>query len=230
MDNTTEFRNYIEKTIKVYEKNIEEMKAILSKMDGTAPTPKKTRAKKTSDGETSPKEKAPKKKAETTPLNIMRIPRVLKALKMKLDAEASRMGVDTNDELYATYRSYINEMPDEEYAKHENKDDHMVDFMKLNVKGSSNAAGGGPAPLLVKKVSELKNLKETEIGIFQEKSGKLVTGPAEDEDEDMEDTTFNGEAYVLGTKTGRVYKVDPSGGPDTFCGFWGVGKFADAAK
>ncbi len=228
MDNNTEFRKYLEKAIKANEKNIEEMKAILSQMDGVAPPAKKTRAKKTSDGETSPKEKAPKKKADTTaPKPTLRLARVLKALKVKLDAEAAKKGVTTNDEFYANYRKYINEMSDDEYAKHENKDDHMADYVTL-VKGDSNAAGGGPAPLVNKKVSELKNLKETGIGIFQEKNGTLVTGPAEDEDEDMEDASFNGEDYVLGTKTGRVYKVDPAGGPDTFCGFWGVGKFAGA--
>ena len=227
MENNTEFRKFLEKSIKDSEKKLEEMKTLLASIDNGAPAPvKKTRAKKVPSDDEAPKAEAPKKKAPEAKKET-RIPRMTPALKKKLETEMTRQGVVVDDAFYGEYRKHINEMSEEDYNNHENKDDHMVDYVSTKVKGS-NAAGGGPASPEVKKVSELKGLEEVGTGIFKNKSGKLVTGPTEDVDEDMEDAKFDGEEYILGTKTKRVYKADPSGGPDVFCGFWGIGKFAGA--
>jgi hypothetical protein len=78
-------------------------------------------------------------------------------------------------------------------------------------------------------LKKIKDLKEIRDGVFQGSDNKVFTGPAEDTDEDMEDATFEGVNYVIGTKTQRVYRVHPDGeSADVFVGFWGVGKFAGA--
>lgn len=59
---------------------------------------------------------------------------------------------------------------------------------------------------------------------WDSKTGKAVTGPAMEDDEDMCDPfDWKGDSYVIGNKTGRVYKVMDDG--DTFAGFVGVGMF-----
>jgi hypothetical protein len=54
-------------------------------------------------------------------------------------------------------------------------------------------------------------------------NGRFVKGPDADDDEDFEETTFDGVKYVVGEKTGRIYEARDTG--DVFAGFKGVGKF-----
>ena len=49
-----------------------------------------------------------------------------------------------------------------------------------------------------------------------------------DEDEDVDEVTFNSKNYVVGAKTGRVYEVLETG--DKFVGFFGVGAFKAMKK
>jgi hypothetical protein len=224
-------------------KMIEEGNAIIALLDGTTPAPvKKTRVSKKKETEEVAEEKTEKKttkkaaaKAPTEKTSEtdapLRIPRMTPAIKKKLDEVFKEVGIEKDDKVYAQYREFINSMTVEEYDRYEDKSHHMAIFAESKggkVQEGSNAGGGGPKLPAHKKVSELKNLKEVQTGVFQDTDGTLLTGPAEDIDEDMEDATFNGEEYILGTKTKRVYKADPAGGPDVFVGFWGIGKFAGA--
>jgi hypothetical protein len=78
-----------------------------------------------------------------------------------------------------------------------------------------------------------KNLKD-HIADFAKKNGSPPTtddaetsaGAEEDPDEDMLEVTFKGTDYVVGEKTNRVYRVNPSGA-DVFEGFVKIGKFKD---
>jgi hypothetical protein len=59
-------------------------------------------------------------------------------------------------------------------------------------------------------------------------NGRFVKGPEADDDEDFEETKFEGKNYVVGDKTGRVYEARDTG--DVFAGFIGVGKFKKMTK
>jgi hypothetical protein len=62
-------------------------------------------------------------------------------------------------------------------------------------------------------------------GVFQHKTTKkMMTGPEEVADEDLDDAEFNDVKYVIGDKSKRVYLSDT----EEFEGYWGVGKFYDA--
>lgn len=237
MENTAEIRKYLEKTIK-------DATELLATMDGIAPA-KKTRAPKkaaVSDEKTeevkeetketpkketkkSPAKKSNEKDTSDSDTKAQRIARMTPALKKKLDEMFATMNIEKNDKFNAEYRDYINKMSATDYDKHEDKALHMEEFVRSK---GSNAAGGGPSTPTYKNVSELKGLTEVGTGVFQDKNNTIVTGPAEDGDEDMEEAKFKGDDYVVGSKTKRVYKVDPAGGPDEFVGFWGIGKFAGA--
>lgn len=232
MDTTEQTKKFLEKIIK-------ELNAHMTFLNGGETPVKKTRVSKKKEETTeeapkeetkkSPAKKSTKKSDSDSEKPAVRIARMTPANKKKVDDFAAKYGVVVDKNLYDACRKYINDLSQEKFDAHEDKTVHMEEFVKSMIKEEkSNAAGGGPSAPAEKKVSELKNLKEVSTGIFQDTNGTLVTGPAEDEDEDMEEAKFNGEDYVLGTKTKRVYKVDPEGGPDMFVGFWGIGKFAGA--
>jgi hypothetical protein len=52
----------------------------------------------------------------------------------------------------------------------------------------------------------------------------MVTGPAEDADEEFEEKKHDGDDYIVGETTKRVYKPCEDG-PDEFVGYWGVGEW-----
>lgn len=63
-------------------------------------------------------------------------------------------------------------------------------------------------------------------GVFWDgKTGRWVRGPRADDDEDLVGKKFNGQEYMVGEKTGRVYRETDN--RDEFVGFVGVGKFKD---
>lgn len=57
--------------------------------------------------------------------------------------------------------------------------------------------------------------------------GRWVKGPDAEPDEDLVELGFKKETYVVGEKSGRVYKESEDEGPDVFQGFIGVGEFKD---
>lgn len=157
-----------------------------------------------------------------------------------------------NDEFNKEMLGYVNGLSDEDYIK-KNVKDHILDFV-TNKKATevadedddeeeseteesapeqtSNAAGGGPGDLPeLLKLDELQKLALTATlpgkpGVFMNAAtGKFVTGPAADEDEDSTEVKFNGKEYAVGDKTGRVYECREEG--DFFAGFCGVGQFKE---
>ena len=109
--------------------------------------------------------------------------------------------------------------------------DHMRDYAKtvaeavVTVESKEEDA---PAVVNTLTIDELKSIKMLtpieQIGQFWDAdNGRFVTGPEENADEDFTEVTFNGELYVVGDNTRRVYKQDEKG--DIFAGFMGIGKF-----
>ena len=77
--------------------------------------------------------------------------------------------------------------------------------------------------------AQKKDLVEVSTGVYKNsKTGTLVTGPPEKEDEEFEDATLEGVNYVIGADTTRVHRATDDGPDGPFEGYWGVGKFLDA--
>jgi len=55
--------------------------------------------------------------------------------------------------------------------------------------------------------------------------GRFVRGPEAVKDEDLVEVGFGKETFMVGERSGRVYKESEDGGPDVFHGFVGVGRF-----
>jgi hypothetical protein len=82
-----------------------------------------------------------------------------------------------------------------------------------------------PASLSLKDLQSITVVASVEpTGTFWDADkGRFVTGPDSEEDEDIEEITFDGKTYGVGEKSGRVYlEVNDK---DVFQGFIGVGKF-----
>jgi hypothetical protein len=81
------------------------------------------------------------------------------------------------------------------------------------------------APPVQLSIGELQDL-DLDVGdkagiLWDAKSARFVTGPAEDSDEDMTEQKFEDKTYSVGSKTYRVY-LD-----DSFKGYAGVANFKD---
>jgi len=64
-------------------------------------------------------------------------------------------------------------------------------------------------------------------GVYWDGAGRWVRGPDADTDEDLVEMGFKKETFMVGEKTGRVYKESEDGGPDVLQGFVGVGQFRE---
>jgi hypothetical protein len=77
--------------------------------------------------------------------------------------------------------------------------------------------------------AQKKDLSEVSSGVYRNsKTGKLVTGPPEMEDEEYDDGELDGVKYLIGQDTQRVHRENSDGADGPFEGYWGIGKFADA--
>jgi hypothetical protein len=215
----------------------------------------KTTPGESADDASAPKPKAKAKaKAKDTESTPKRIPRLTPKLKAQIEELFTTNGAPFDDKCCNALADYINNMSKDDFEKCP-LEAHMKEFAiskipqeggggaadnsapppkasRAKAHGGSNAAGGGPksaTPTLLElnKLQADKTLKETAvIGVYENGAGKKFSGPLEEEDEDMDDCEFNGDNYVVGNKSGRMY--DPSSGVDVFVGYKGVGKFKDA--
>lgn len=216
----------------------------------------KTTPDESADDATPPKVTKAKAKAKDTESSAKRIPRLTPTTKTQIKDAFATNGAPYDEKFPKEFSELINNMTDDEFVKCD-LSGHMKEFAiskipkeggggaadnsaaapkasRAKAHGGSNAAGGGPKSatptvLELTKLQADNTLKETAvIGVYENGAGKKFTGPLEEEDEDMDDCTFNDIEYVVGNKSGRMYEVDTSGGPDTFVGYKGVGKFKDA--
>ena len=117
------------------------------------------------------------------------------------------------------FKEYVNSMTPDAYKAH-NVKVHMENFLQTL---SGGGGGGAPARILFqslgfKELRKMENeLKSTDkVGIYTNSSGDHFTGPSKDEDEDLDEKEFDGETFLVGEKTGRVYHVES----EEFLGFW----------
>ena len=167
-------------------------------------------------------EAKPETKAEAKPKADKNIPRITPAMTTQLKAEFESAGNEWDDKFKKEFFDQMNSMDAATYAS-EGLESRMTAFAE----SKSPAAGGGRLEVL--SASELrtqnKNLTEVSAGIYQHKTtGKQVSGPPEDADEELDDQTVGDIEYVVGQKTKRVYLSET----EEFVGYWGVGKFYDA--
>ena len=114
------------------------------------------------------------------------------------------------------FKEYVNSMTPDAYKAH-NVKVHMENFLQTL---SGGGGGGGPniKSLGFKELRKMENELNTtdNVGIYTSSSGDYFTGPSKDEDEDLDEKEFDGETFLVGEKTGRVYHVES----EEFLGFW----------
>ena len=117
------------------------------------------------------------------------------------------------------FKEYVNSMTPDAYKAH-NVKVHMENFLQTL---SGGGGGGAPARTLVqsltlKELSKIENEVKTtdKVGIYTTSSGDYFTGPSKDEDEDLDEKNFDGETFLVGETTGRVYHMES----EEFLGFW----------
>jgi hypothetical protein len=149
------------------------------------------------------------------------IPRLIASMLVQLKAEFESAGVEWDDKYKKEFVDEMNAMDATFYAAK-----GLESRMKAFAESKNPAAGGSIQSLTVAELhSQNNNLTEVSAGIYQHKtSGKQVTGPPEDADEELDDATIDDVEYVVGQKTKRIYLSET----EEFVGYWGVGKFYDA--
>lgn len=174
------------------------------------------------------------KKAEPKPVKAeekteakKHVPRITPAMTTKLKEAFETVGVDWDDKYKKEFVTHVNSLSDKQFGDM-TLEGHMSHFASKHA--PLTGGGGGALPKLktltvAELVKQNKNLKQVSPGVFQHKTtGDMVTGPAEDPDEEFEDKDHDGVSYIVGQTTKRVYKPSEEG-PDEFVGYWGVGEW-----
>lgn len=197
------------------------------------PKPAKAPAKKAEEAEPLPakaKAKVVEKTTETEAKAEVKkhVPRMTPAITVILKEAFKTVSVEWDDKYKSEFTKWVNALSEKEFDEMK-LEGHASTFANAQ---SPPAAGGGAAVVKALKVSDLqkqaKNLVQASVGVYRHKTtGEMVTGPAEDSDEEFEEPTVDGVEYVIGQTTKRVYKT--SEGPDEFVGYWGVGEFYEAS-
>jgi hypothetical protein len=131
------------------------------------------------------------------------------------------------EKLRKEFVDYIENLSDEAWRAG-GLTDHMAKF--AGTKGTTRnpvvEESADPVKVTLEELGQVKALANLETpGVFWDgDNGRFVTGPVEDDDEDMiDDISFNQRTYCVGEKTGRVYENQD--GKDFFVGFKGIGPF-----
>lgn len=219
-------------SLKKIQEQVNKLVESLEPKDKEPKEPKEPKEKKPKEPKEpkAPKEKKPKDKEpkEEKPEKVEKnIPRLTPTIAQKLQKVVEEV-CDWDDKFKKEFAEYANTMTKDDYAA-KPLEEHIEDFA-LSKRGPSGGSGAKPAPALeiteltYKELKELKGLSNTDDPlVFKTKQGKLVTGPPELDDEDMEEGTFESAEILIGEKTRRVYNSD-----EEFMGWWGFGKFKDA--
>jgi hypothetical protein len=146
-------------------------------------------------------------------------------------AEALKKGLKLSDEQKKefesgkkSFREYVDSLTDEDWDS-KNIDEHISDFVNLK-------KGAAVVPAVIEVISlSIDGLKEIEseltatvdpLVFWHAKTGRNVTGPIAVSEEECSVTEMDGEEYLVGDESSRVYK----GEAEAEClGFAGFGKF-----
>ena len=220
-ENKTKFEEVISKiNEKIAEAEAKEAKK-------AEPKPAKAASKKPAKAAEEAEKPAP---AEEKSEAKKHVPRITPAMTTKLKEAFEAVGADWDDKYKKEFVTQVNSLSDKQFGDMI-LEGHMSHFASKHAPAAA-CGGGGAAPkpkLKTLTVAELvkqnKNLKQVSPGVYQHKTtGEMVTGPAEDADEEFEDKDHDDVTYIVGQTTKRVYKPCEDG-PDEFVGYWGVGEW-----
>ena len=181
-----------------------------------------------------------------------RIGRMTQTIANKLKAELVKGGFkfSDNEEKELTnfkkkFVSYVDELTNNDFTA-KGLEKHMEDFASTYKPASATTAVSteaeapttsilaGPsnvatiADLTLEELQAIENIMTPNGGkkgvYWNCDEGKWVTGPDQEDDEEITEKKFNGKTYGIGDKTGRVYEITDD--KDIFVGFIGVGAFA----
>ena len=157
------------------------------------------------------------KPVEKPKQNLPRIsPKIIETLKEVI-------GSKYTDSMKDEFKTYVNEMSSDTYAAHDMKI-HMENFKNLQTPSGGGGGGGGehtsvPTILTIKELHKLQDKltkHADEAGVYLDSDGKHVTGPVKDENEDLDEKEFDGQTFLVGEETQRVYHNET----EEFLGFW----------
>jgi len=178
-------------------------------------------------------EKAPEKAPETAPKAEKaeeakkHVPRITPAMTTKLKEAFEIASAEWDDKYKKEFVTQVNSLSDEQFAEFA-LEGHMSRFANTHAPAAGGGGAAAPKPkslTVAELVKQNKNLKQVSPGVYQHKTtGEMVTGPAEDTDEEFEEKKHDGDDYIVGETTKRVYKPCEDG-PDEFVGYWGVGEW-----
>lgn len=129
------------------------------------------------------------------------------------------LGTKFTDVSKEEFKTYVNDMSSDTYAAHDMKI-HMENFLRLQTP-SGGGGGGSPVPtiLSIKDLHKLENKLTPTLeqpGVYMDSEGNCVTGPVKDENEDLDEKEFDGQTFLVGEDTHRVYHNET----EEFLGFW----------
>jgi DNA repair exonuclease SbcCD ATPase subunit len=220
-DKDAENKTKLEEVISKFDEKITEAQAKEAKK-AAKPAPAKAKA-----------EKAPEKAPETAPKAEKaeeakkHVPRITPAMTTKLKEAFETASAEWDDKYKKEFVTQVNSLSDEQFAEFA-LEGHMSRFANTHAPAAGGGGAAAPKPkslTVAELVKQNKNLKQVSPGVFQHKTtGEMVTGPAEDADEEFEEKKHDGDDYIVGETTKRVYKPCEDG-PDEFVGYWGVGEW-----
>uniref|UniRef100_A0A6C0F2N8 Uncharacterized protein n=1 Tax=viral metagenome TaxID=1070528 RepID=A0A6C0F2N8_9ZZZZ len=223
-DKDEENKTKFEEVISKINENIAEAEAKEAKK--AEPKPAKAAAKKPAKAAEEAEKPAP---AEEKSEAKKHVPRITPAMTTKLKEAFEAVRADWDDKYKKEFVTQVNSLSDKQFGDMI-LEGHMSHFASKHAPSaaSGGGCGGGPSPkslTVAELVKQNKNLKQVSAGVFQHKTtGEMVTGPAEEADEELEEKDHDDVTYMVGQTTKRVYKPS-DGGPDEFVGYWGVGEW-----
>lgn len=189
------------------------------------------------------KDKVPTEKVKVPKEDVKRIPRMTKSIEGFLIAAMKKVNVVYDEKkTKQEYKAFVDSLSESQWKDNTSHEDWTREFAL-----SKKPRAGAGYDIAAERATEGKPINKEEVHIvlshaelkqivklspmddpakyFDGSTGKFVTGPLEDNDEDMtEPQEFEGKMYSIGESTGRVYLVTDDE-PDKFVGFAGVGKF-----
>lgn len=182
-------------------------------------------------------DKEPEPVVEKQEKKTKRIPRMSPTLSTALKKELERASIPCEekkefDKIKKEFVKYVESLTDNDFSKI-GLVEHMTAFANLQTETSFPEI---PSEIDTKDISEVSQdtinkhierfvkLSEDHSIFYDKEDGKWVA-PTEDEDEYSKEVILSGTKYLVGERTGRIYKHDTE--EDVFAGFAGIGKFKE---
>jgi hypothetical protein len=221
----------------LFERLYQEHKASLAAKQ-TEETPKKvTKAKKTEE-EKPKKAKKTVKFTEEEEKKTKRIPRMsapmLKQLQSAISKADAHVDMDNKkemDKIKKNFVAYVDHLTEDDFTA-KNLAEHMTDFVKLTFQNEEKKEEEKVDETIheltlseLQSIEKLAEHKDFAPGVYWDgDSGRKVTGPDPDNDEEDVTVKFEKKRYIVGKTTGRIHNDDDD---QDFVGYIGVLRFKD---